>query len=243
MRKKTTLVTGANSDIGQYIVKALATKGLSIAAHYHKNVKPLERLKDELKRDAVFIKFFQYDLRKSDEAGELVKNVIKEFNRIDVLVNTIGPFYYKNILDVSPEEWNEAIQMNLNIAFNVTYFAREHICKRKGHVINFAFSGVENIKAWTMSTAYCAAKTGIAVLTKSLAAALAPYGVRVNAVCPGLIEVGSTTEKERLEMAKQIPFGRPGKPEEVAEIVRWLILESPVYLTGALIPIAGAWEF
>jgi 3-oxoacyl-[acyl-carrier protein] reductase len=104
MRKKTTLVTGANSDIGQYIVKALATKGLPIAAHYHKNVKPLERLKDELKKDAVFIKFFQYDLRKYDEAEKLVKNVIKEFNRLDVLVNTIGPFYYKNILDVSPEE-------------------------------------------------------------------------------------------------------------------------------------------
>jgi 3-oxoacyl-[acyl-carrier protein] reductase len=67
--------------------------------------------------------------------------------------------------------------------------------------------------------------------------------VRVNAICPGLIEVNDTTEQERQEMANQIPFGRPGRPGEIAEVVRWLVIESPPYLTGAITPVAGAWEY
>jgi NAD(P)-dependent dehydrogenase (short-subunit alcohol dehydrogenase family) len=76
-----------------------------------------------------------------------------------------------------------------------------------------------------MSTGYCAAKAGIAILTKSFAVSLASSGVRVNAICPGLIEIGITSEQERQEMADQIPLGRPGKPEEIADVVRWLVLD------------------
>ncbi len=94
-----------------------------------------------------------------------------------------------------------------------------------------------------MSTGCCAAKAGIVILTKSLADSLAPSGVRINAICPGLIEVDATTEKERQEMANQIPFGRHGRPGEMAEVVRWLGIESSPYLTGAIIPVACAWEY
>jgi len=79
-------------------------------------------------------------------------------------VNTIGPFYYRDILEVTPQEWSEVIDLNLHITFNVTYFAREQICASRGHIVNFAFSGVENLKAWRMSTGYCAAKAGIVIL-------------------------------------------------------------------------------
>lgn len=67
--------------------------------------------------------------------------------------------------------------------------------------------------------------------------------MRVNAICPELIETGTTTEQERKEMADQIPLGRPGRPQEIADVVRWLLIESPSYLTGALISVAGAWEY
>lgn len=94
-----------------------------------------------------------------------------------------------------------------------------------------------------MSTAYGAAKAGIVVLTKALAVSLAPLGVRVNAICPGLIEAGESAAPEREEMARQIPLGRPGKPHEIADVLTWLVTESPSYVTGALIPVAGAWEY
>jgi len=243
MNTKTALITGASSDIGQSVSTTLAASGFNIAAHYHSNLAATQVIEKEAERCGVAVDLFCYDLIHPKQVEELVNAVIKRFGTIDVLVNTIGPFYYQDILEVTPDEWSETIHMNLHIAFNVTYFAREYLCASKGHIINFAFSGVENLKAWSMSTAYCVAKAGIVVLTKSLAASLAPLGVRVNAICPGLIEVGAISEKERQEMCKQIPFGRPGTPTEIANVVKWIVTESPSYLTGILIPVAGAWEY
>ncbi|NOR49315.1 MAG: SDR family oxidoreductase [Methanosarcinaceae archaeon] len=243
MGTKTALIAGASSDIGQAIAISLASEGFNIAAHYHKNFAAVKIIKEEAQKNGVEAGLFCFNLLHPKQAKEMVNAVVKQFTSIDVLVNTIGPFYYQDILEVTPEEWSESVNMNLQVSFNTTYFAREKICASQGHIINFAFSGVENLKAWSMSTGYCAAKAGIVILTKSLAASLASSGVRVNAICPGLIEEGATTELERQEMAEQIPFGRPGRPNEIAEVVKWLVTDSPHYLTGALIPVAGAWEY
>lgn len=242
MNTRTALITGASSDIGKAVALSLAASKFNIAAHYYSNFDAACIVKREAQKCDVQVELFRYDLSQQEQGEEMVNAVLKQFHRIDVLVNTMGPFSYRDILSVTPDEWSNDITMNLHIAFNVTYFAREHICASKGHIINFAFSGVENIKAWAMSTGYCAAKTGIVVLTKSLAARLASSGVRVNAICPGLIEA-DTIGEEFQEMARQIPFGRPGRPHEVAEVVKWLVTDSPSYVTGALIPVSGAWEY
>lgn len=243
MTRKTALVTGASSDIGQAVARSLAAGGFNIAAHYYSNLASVRAVEGISKKCDVEVGLFGYDLTQLGQTQEMVDAVVKQFNTIDVLINTIGPFYYRDILDVTPDDWSNDITMNLHIAFNVTYFARKHICDSQGHIINFAFSGAENLKAWKMSAGYCAAKAGIVVFTKSLAASLAPSGVRVNAICPGLIGAGTITDLKLQEMARQIPFGRLGKPEEIADVIRWLVTESPSYLTGALIPVAGAWEY
>jgi NAD(P)-dependent dehydrogenase (short-subunit alcohol dehydrogenase family) len=214
MDTKTVFITGASSDIGQAVAISLASSGFNIAAQYYSNLAAVQVIEEEAEKWGVQSGLFCYDLVHPRQAKEVVDAVIKKFKSIDVLINTVGPFYYKDILEVTPEEWAESINMNLQITFNMTYFAMEQICASRGHIINFAFSGVENLKSWIMSTGYCAAKAGIAILTKSLAASLAPSGVRVNAICPGLIEEGTTTEQERQEMANQIPFGRPGRPKK-----------------------------
>jgi 3-oxoacyl-[acyl-carrier protein] reductase len=159
------------------------------------------------------------------------------------VVNVVGPFQYQAITETSPEEWQETIALNLHTCFNLTHYALPYLCESKGHIVNFAFAGVENIKAWPMSAAYCAAKTGIAVLTKSWATALAAKGVRVNAICPGLVEEGTATEAERKAMAEQIPLGRPVRPQEVAATVKWLLTDSPASMTGSLLAVSGAWEY
>jgi len=243
MIHKTALITGASSDIGKELAHTLSRKGFNIGAHYYNNKEGSSTLEERILGSGGQFRSLCYDLRQPENAEKMVAEVVEHFKGINVLINTIGPFYYRDVLEVTPEEWSEAITMNLNIAFNVTHHAREHIIRSKGHIINFAFSGIENLKAWKMATGYCAAKAGIVVLSKSLAARLAPLGVRVNVLCPGFIEGEAITEKERKAMAEQIPFGRPGRPGEVAEVVGWLVTESPSYITGALIPVAGAWEF
>jgi NAD(P)-dependent dehydrogenase (short-subunit alcohol dehydrogenase family) len=239
MKNKTALITGASSGIGQAIAVSLAACGFNIAAHYHSNLAAVQAIEKEAQKHGVQIGLFCYDLSQPRQAKDMVDAVMKQFNSIDVLVNTIGPFYYGDILKVTPEEWSETINMNLHITFNVTYFAREHICASKGHIINFAFAGAENLKPLRMLAAYSAAKAGIIILTKSLAASLASSGVRVNAICPGLIEVVFATEAE---LARRVPLGRLGRPDEVAEVVKWVVTESPAYLTGAIIAVSGAWE-
>ena len=94
-----------------------------------------------------------------------------------------------------------------------------------------------------MSTGYCAAKTGVVVLTKSLATSLAPFKVRVNAICPGLVEEEEISVEERQTLASQIPLGRPIYPDEIGKTVNWLVFDSPETMTGSLITVSGGWEY
>lgn len=94
-----------------------------------------------------------------------------------------------------------------------------------------------------MSTGYCATKAGAVVLTKSQATALAPFKIRVNAICPGLVEEGEISVEERQTMANQIPVGRPIHPDEIGKTVNWLVFDSPETVTGFLVTVSGGWEY
>ncbi|MBS1212735.1 MAG: hypothetical protein H6R26_1352 [Proteobacteria bacterium] len=239
----TILITGASSEIGRSIALELSNSSTSLALHYHENQQAIAELQTTLAASGCSSCAVRYDLTRTDQAEAMIEEVIGHFSRLDVVVNVVGPFVYRNVSEMTPAEWQEAIALNLHTCFNVTHFAEPHLRQSRGQIVNFAFSGVENLKAWPMSAAYCAAKAGVAILTKSLAAELAPKGVRVNAVCPGLVEEGVATEAERKDMAEQIPLGRPVRPDEVAKTVRWLVTESPESMTGSLIAVSGAWEY
>lgn len=240
---KTILITGSNSDIGIAVAKALIEHPVKLALHYYSNQAKADSLKNLLDEKNISHKLFKADLTQSSSAEMLIMETLKEFGNLDVLINVVGPFVYKNILEISPQEWQQDIHSNLSTCFNTSHYALEALQKSQGHIINFAFSGVENIKAWPMSTSYCAAKTGVAVLTKSLATALAPFKVRVNAICPGLVEEGQISAEERQIMADQIPYGRPIRPDEIGKTVKWLVFESPEVMTGSLITVSGGWEY
>jgi NAD(P)-dependent dehydrogenase (short-subunit alcohol dehydrogenase family) len=240
---KTILITGSNSDIGIAVAKALSNHPLQLALHYYSNQAKVSELQVWLDEKNVQNRFFQCDLTEPSQAESLIAQTLAAFGSLDVLINIVGPFTYKDILEVTPKEWFDDINLNLHTCFNTTHYALNELRRNQGQIINFAFSGVENIKAWTMSTGYCAAKTGVAALTKSLAVSLAPHKVRVNAICPGLVEEGHISAEERQQMASQIPYGRPVRPDEIGQTVAWLVWNSPESMTGSLITVAGAWEY
>jgi NAD(P)-dependent dehydrogenase (short-subunit alcohol dehydrogenase family) len=237
------LITGASSDVGRAIALQLGSGGCGLGLHYHSNPAAVASLQERLARQNCVGHPLPYDLTTADSARAMVDEFIARCGRLDVLINLVGPFDYRDLSEVTPASWEETIALNLHTCFHVAHYATPHLCRTQGHIVNFIFSGADNIKAWPMSTAYCAAKAGVAVLTKSLAATLAPKGVRVNAICPGLVEEGSITAAERQAMAAQIPLGRPVRPEEIAVTVKWLVAESPESMTGSFLSVAGAWEY
>lgn len=240
---KTILITGSNSAVGIAVAKALAEQSVQLALQYYSNRTKAEELKAWLDEKEIPNRLFQCDLTLPDQAEQLIEDSLQQFGGIDVLINVVGPFVYKDILEVTPKEWLDDISLNLNTCFHTSHYAQDALRRSQGQIINFAFAGVENIKAWPMSAGYCAAKTGVAALTKSLAVALAPHKVRVNAVCPGLVEDDAIGAEERRQMAGQIPYGRPVQPEEIGNTVAWLVSGSPKIMTGVLLTVAGGWEY
>jgi len=240
---KTLLITGSNSDIGMAVARALAGRNCRLGLHYFSHREKLEPLTAWLDGQGREYRLFQADLTVPDKAKALIGEIVTEFGRLDVLVNGVGPFVYKSVLEVTPDEWLADIDLNLHTCFHASHYALDELRKNRGQIINFAFSGVDNNKAWPMSAGYCAAKTGVIALTKSLAVALAPDGVRVNAICPGLVEEGHISQEERRHMAGQIPFGRPVMPDEIGKTAAWLVYESPEAMTGSLLAVSGGWEY
>jgi NAD(P)-dependent dehydrogenase (short-subunit alcohol dehydrogenase family) len=240
---KTLLITGSTSAIGMAVCQALAERGAGLVLHYHGNRQKADALAAWLDARVCEYSFYQADLTRPDNAKALIDHALARFGRLDGLINVVGPYVYKNILEVTPEEWLSDIDLNLNSSFHTCHYALDALKRSQGQIVNFAFSGVDNIKPWPMSAGYSAAKTGVAALTKSLAAALAPDKVRVNAICPGLTEDQDIGAEERQAMAAQIPYGRPVRPEEIGKTVAWLIYDSPEIITGALLPVSGGWEY
>lgn len=240
---KTILITGSNSAVGIAIAEALSEHRVKLALHYYSQQDKAEKLKASLDVNTIDSKLFQADLTRPEQAERLLAETLQHFGSIDVLINVVGPFVHKDILTVSPDDWLADINLNLNTCFHTTHYALDALCHSQGQIINFAFSGVENLKAWPMSTGYCAAKTGVVALSKSLAVALAPHKVRVNTICPGLVEDDEIGAEERQQMDEQIPYGRPVQPNEIGKTVNWLIWDSPEAMTGSILTVSGGWEY
>lgn len=240
---KTILITGSNSAIGIGIAKALAEHPVQLALQYYSNQPKALELKAWLDDKTTPNRLFRCDLTRPEQAEQLVADTLRQFGAIDVLINVVGPYVYKSVLDITPQDWLDDINLNLHTCFHTSHYALDALCQTQGQIINFAFSGVDNNKAWPMSAGYCAAKTGVVALSKSLAVALASHKVPVNVICPGLVDDEEIGAEERQHMASQIPYGRPVQASEIGKTVSWLVWDSPETMTGSLLTVSGGWEY
>lgn len=171
---------------------------------------------------------------------EFIKKVFEDIVSLDLLINNAGISCFGQIQDITPEKWDEVIKTDLTSVYNTCHFASKLMIRQQyGHIINI--SSMWGTSGASCESAYSAAKGGINAFTKALAKELAPSGIAVNALAPGVIDTDMNkhlSSAEIKELEEQIPAGRIGKPEEVAEAV-YLMAQMPVYLTGQIITIDG----
>lgn len=239
---KVIIVTGASRGIGREISRELAKKGYIIIANYNKSEKQILELKEELEKEKIKIDIFKADVSKRKETQQLVKYAIKKYGKIDVLINNAGISQIKEFTQITDEDWNNMININLNSVFYMT----QEVCKNMIHNKNGCIINMSSI--WGQIGASCeshysVSKAGIDAITKSLAKELGPSNIRVNSIAPGIIdtEMNKNLSSEDLKSIKEeIPLEKIGKAKDIEKCIEWLIEDE--YTTGQIISINGGWN-
>lgn len=242
---KVVLITGAARGIGRVIAQQFAENGARVALHFHSNREAAEQTFDSLAGNSHSL--HQADITDAAEAHQLVGAVIRQHNRLDILVNNAAIFEAHPIAKVSYEDWQASWQRTLNTnligAANVTFCAAQQMIQQNsGHIINISSRGA--FRGEPDAPAYGASKAALNAMSQSLAQALAPHNVFVYVVAPGFVETERVAY--RLEGAEgdgirnQSPLKRVAKPEEVAKTVLFLASEGTDFLTGGIIDVNGA---
>lgn len=241
IKGKTAVVTGGTRGIGKAIVLELSRQGADVAFTYAKSAEQANALEEEIKKRGSKAMAVQSDSSDFNQSKQMIAGVIKNLGKVDVLVNNAGITRDKALMMMSEEDWKNVIDTNLNGVFNCTRAVVVPMMKQKsGTIINI--SSVSGVVGMAGQTNYSSSKAGIIGFTKALAKEVARYGVTVNAVAPGFIEtdmVEAIDKKYLEEMIKNIPMGRMGTAEEVAEVVTFLISDAARYITGQVLNVDG----
>jgi len=241
---KVALVTGASSGIGHATALALAASGARVAINYHRNEAGAEEARRNIAatgRQAIIV---QGDVTRAADVDALVQRAQTELGPIDILVNNAGSLIERlRLQELSEERWDQAMDLNLKSAFLCSKAIAGSMTERNaGAIINVSSIAGRNGGALG-SIHYSAAKGGLIAFTKGLAKELAPFGVRVNAVAPGVIDTPYHEQFSTAEMMKtfasMIPLGRVGTAAEVARVIVFLASEAASYLCGETIEING----
>ena len=238
---KNVIVTGGSRGIGEAIVRILAEAGCKVVLNYNKSEEKAKKIQEELRNKGYNVEIFKADVSKREECKALIEYSIKTFGHIDVLVNNAGIAQYKLFTDITDEDWNRMMQVNLNSVFYMTQEILHHMIERQsGSIINIS-------SVWAMVGASCevhysASKAAVDGLTKGLAKELGKSNIRVNSVAPGAIDTdmnSDLTEDELKELEEETPLSKIGKPIDIAKCVKWLVEDE--FTTGQVISPNGGW--
>ncbi len=238
----TVLITGSSRGIGREIAEEFAVKGYAIAINYSKSKEQAISLSNKIMKEyKVPCNAYKADVKSREEVKSMVDSIRSDLGSIVILVNNAGISTQKMFTDLTLEDWKAMLSTHLDGAFNCTQEVLPHMIQRhRGKIINI--SSMWGVTGGSCEVHYSTAKAGIIGFTKALAKEVAPSGINVNCICPGVIKTHMLNifDEETLESLKnQTALKRLGKPRDIAKGVLFLASEEANYITGAVINING----
>ena len=241
---KVAVVTGSGNGIGLGIARSFAAKNATVVIA-EINEKSGRQAVEEIKKSGGNAIFVQVDVADEPMVERLVNRVVKELGHIDILVNNAGVVSHRSIVDLSREEWDRQLAVQLTGPFLVSKHVARHMISRggPGKIVNI--SSVSAVMGRVKGGAHCASKGGLTMLTKVLAMELGEYHINVNAVAPGLIDVPSQRDEDVLSSEYQnrymqeVPLKRMGTPADISNMVTFLSSDDADWITGQLFLVDG----
>lgn len=244
LQDKVAIVTGSGRGIGRAIAIELAKAGAKVVVT-SRHTEECAEVCDVIGGEGGESLCVQCDVSKKNDVEALVKQTVEKFGTVDILVNNAGVVRQGPLTEMSEEDWDFVLDINLKGAFLFSKAVAPIMMKKKsGKIVSIA--SIAGEVGFANTSAYCASKGGLINLTRELALEMAPYNVNVNAVDPGVIETDMTSdmledEATQKGLLSQIPMGRVGQPEEIAKAVLFLASDDASYVTGQALTVDGGW--
>ena len=247
LKGKVAIVTGARRGMGRTHALKLAQEGVKVVVS-DVSEEDCQKVVDEIEKEKGEGLAVKCDVSKKEEVDKMVVRAVKKFGKVDILVNNAGIAQFKPFLELTEEEWDRTLDINLKGYFLCAQAAAREMAKQKsGVIVNIASVAMGQQGVGFPNLAhYCASKGGITAMTEALALELAPLGIRINVVAPGMIETPmidpiKQDPKAMEGLMARVPLKRVGKPEEVSNLVLFLASDASSYMTGAAVVIDGGW--
>jgi NAD(P)-dependent dehydrogenase (short-subunit alcohol dehydrogenase family) len=239
--RKVAIITGGARGIGGAICRKLAREGFDLHVAYNTSKDQVNQLKNEMVGQKVSFSATKGDLTNPDTCRNLIDDCLYRHKKLDALILNAGLFLMGDLESVSMTDWRKLIDTNLSSAINILKNTLPKLRESKGNIIFIGTGSISHPVPAVDYPAYEASKAGLYVLLKSLSVTEGVHGIRVNMVSPGMINTGSLSKSSMEKLAKQVPLNRLGKPEEVAEVVAFLLSDAASYVNGANVDVTGGW--
>ena len=243
LENKVAIVTGGTSGIGKASALILADNGAKVVVagrNKERGMAVVNEVRSNSSIESDNIIFIPCDVTNETDVEFLIKETVRRFDRIDILFNNSGIMLPSNEIErTAVQDWNATFNVNMTGIFLVTRYARPYLKESRGVILNNASIAGLHSYVTGRSYAYSASKAAVIQFSHQMAKNYAEEGLRVNCICPGIIQTPILGDRNPAEYAKRIPLGKVGMPEDVAKAVLFLVSEDSGYITGAVIPIDG----